>query len=193
MTTLSNNRILDFIHLSKTTSIAYLFKWEPPSSPPPGHFVRTQVTVTVDIWVSLYLRSRVYCILWRKPFRQLITRRDTDVTIDIDWQPNPGSMISRKLGITEDMLIEHGVFSTWQEYKWVFIAQWLSPMDTCKNNITSVCCCFVAVTASRSVFSLIENQTFAEEPRRKILLWNLIPCHGQLQSYQLLHSYSMKW
>lgn len=111
---------------------------------------------------SLYLRSRVYRILWGKPLRQLITRRDTDVTIDIDWQPNPWSMISRKLGITEDMLIEHGVFSAWQEYKRVFIAQWLSPMDTCTNNITITCCWFVAVTASRSVFSLIENQTFAE-------------------------------
>ena len=99
---------------------------------------------------SLYLRSRMYRILWRNPLGQLITRSNTDVTIGIDWQPNPWSMVSGKLGVTEHMLIEHGVFSAWQEYKRVFVAMRLSPMDTWqKKNVTITCCSVVAFTASQ--------------------------------------------
>ena len=175
----------------------------------------TQIYLNED---SLYLRSRLYRILWSEPLWQLITWSNTDVTIDIDWQPNPRGVVSGKLGITEDMLIEHGVFGAWQEYKRVSVAEWLPPMDTWQNNNFTITRCsfvvvaseqahlwvtrasgeerkrsdpagrslvkrhqemcasqtwacshaIVVVTASKSMFALIENQNFAEEPGRKI-------------------------
>ena len=114
---------------------------------------------------SLYLRSRMYRILWRNPLGQLITRSNTDVTIGIDWQPNPWSMVSGKLGVTEHMLIEHGVFSAWQEYKRVFVAMRLSPVDTWQKKMSRLHAVLLLPSQllSRSVFALIKKITWMNE------------------------------